>query len=95
MCCNKKLFLLAALCLALPLRVGAARAAASWEDLVEAGGGATVGESGMAPHYTRPQTFRGMGVPEVLVSGDHAAIEAWRHEAARAKTRRNRGDLVE
>jgi tRNA (guanine37-N1)-methyltransferase len=43
------------------------------------------------PHYTRPREFRGMAVPDVLVSGDHAAIEAWRREAAREKTRRNRG----
>ncbi|HLB39334.1 MAG TPA: tRNA (guanosine(37)-N1)-methyltransferase TrmD [Actinomycetota bacterium] len=47
------------------------------------------------PHYTRPQEFRGMRVPEVLVSGDHAAIEAWRRDAARAKTARNRPDLLE
>ncbi len=46
------------------------------------------------PHYTRPQEFRGMRVPDVLVSGDHAAIEAWRRDAARAKTRRNRPDLA-
>lgn len=45
------------------------------------------------PVYTRPQEFRGMRVPEVLVSGDHAAIEAWRRAAARAKTARNRPDL--
>jgi tRNA (guanine37-N1)-methyltransferase len=45
------------------------------------------------PHYTRPQEFRGMRVPDVLTSGDHAAIEAWRVEGARAKTRRNRPDL--
>jgi tRNA (guanine37-N1)-methyltransferase len=45
------------------------------------------------PHYTRPREFRGMRVPEVLVSGDHAAIAAWRHEAALAKTRKNRPDL--
>ncbi len=45
------------------------------------------------PHYTRPQEFRGMRVPDVLISGDHAAIEAWRVEGARAKTRRNRPDL--
>jgi tRNA (guanine37-N1)-methyltransferase len=45
------------------------------------------------PHYTRPQEFRGMRVPDVLVSGDHAAIEAWRRDAARAKTARNRPDL--
>ena len=46
------------------------------------------------PHYTRPREFRGMAVPEVLLSGDHAAIEAWRAEAARAKVRRNRPDLL-
>lgn len=46
------------------------------------------------PHYTRPREFRGMAVPDVLVSGDHAAIEAWRREAARAKTERNRPDLL-
>ena len=45
------------------------------------------------PHFTRPQEFRGMRVPDVLTSGDHAAIETWRLEAARAKTRRNRPDL--
>jgi tRNA (guanine37-N1)-methyltransferase len=45
------------------------------------------------PHYTRPQDFRGMWVPDVLTSGDHAAIETWRVEGARAKTRRNRPDL--
>jgi tRNA (guanine37-N1)-methyltransferase len=45
------------------------------------------------PHYTRPAEFRGMTVPEVLLSGDHARIEAWRREAAAAKTRRNRPDL--
>ena len=47
------------------------------------------------PHYTRPRTFRGMEVPEVLVSGDHARIADWRREAAREKTRRNRPDLLE
>jgi tRNA (guanine37-N1)-methyltransferase len=45
------------------------------------------------PHYTRPRDFRGMGVPEVLVSGDHAAIATWRRDAAARKTRRNRPDL--
>ncbi len=47
------------------------------------------------PHYTRPREFRGMEVPEVLVSGDHARIERWRREAAEAKTRRNRPDLLD
>jgi tRNA (guanine37-N1)-methyltransferase len=35
------------------------------------------------PHYTRPADFRGWGVPEVLLSGDHARIEAWRREHVR------------
>jgi tRNA (guanine37-N1)-methyltransferase len=47
------------------------------------------------PHYTRPQEFRGMRVPEVLLSGDHAAIERWRREKAVEKTRRMRPDLLE
>ena len=45
------------------------------------------------PHYTRPREFREMQVPEVLLSGNHGEIEAWRREAAREKTRRNRPDL--
>ena len=47
------------------------------------------------PHYTRPPEFRGMAVPEVLLSGNHAEIERWRREAAWEKTRRNRPDLLE
>jgi tRNA (guanine37-N1)-methyltransferase len=52
-------------------------------------------EPGLLDHpvYTRPQAFRGMQVPEVLVSGDHTAIAAWRRRAAEAKTARNRPDL--
>lgn len=46
------------------------------------------------PHYTRPRTFRGMDVPEVLLTGDHERIAAWRKAAALAKTRRNRPDLL-
>jgi tRNA (guanine37-N1)-methyltransferase len=46
------------------------------------------------PHYTRPQEFRGLRVPDALVSGDHARIEAWRRRAAEEKTRRNRPDLL-
>ena len=55
------------------------------------------GEDGLLdhPHYTRPQEFRGMSVPEVLLSGNHAEIERWRREAARVKTRRNRPDLLD
>lgn len=40
------------------------------------------------PQYTRPREFRGLYVPEVLLSGDHRRIEAWRHEQAVAATRR-------
>jgi tRNA (guanine37-N1)-methyltransferase len=47
------------------------------------------------PHYTRPAEFRGMRVPDVLLSGDHAEVERWRREAAVEKTRRNRPDLLE
>ncbi|HEY1331670.1 MAG TPA: tRNA (guanosine(37)-N1)-methyltransferase TrmD [Actinomycetota bacterium] len=47
-----------------------------------------------APHYTRPREFRGLSVPDVLTSGDHAAVEAWRRDAALEKTRRNRPDLL-
>ncbi len=46
------------------------------------------------PQYTRPPEFRGMKVPDVLLSGNHAEIERWRKEAAVAKTRRNRPDLL-
>ena len=54
-------------------------------------------ESGLLdhPHYTRPRVFEGYAVPEVLVSGDHQAIERWRRDAAREKTRRNRPDLLD
>jgi tRNA (guanine37-N1)-methyltransferase len=38
------------------------------------------------PHYTRPAEFRGWRVPDVLLSGDHARIEAWRHEQSRQRT---------
>jgi len=46
------------------------------------------------PQWTRPPEFRGMSVPEVLVSGNHGAVDAWRHEQAFERTRRNRPDLL-
>lgn len=46
------------------------------------------------PHYTRPADFRGLGVPDVLLSGDHAAIERWRREEAERRTRERRPDLL-
>lgn len=45
------------------------------------------------PHYTRPAEFRGWKVPDVLLSGDHAAVERWRNERARELTRSRRGDM--
>jgi tRNA (guanine37-N1)-methyltransferase len=54
------------------------------------------GEEGILdhPHYTRPREFRGMSVPDVLLSGNHAEIERWRRAVALEKTRRNRPDLM-
>ncbi len=46
------------------------------------------------PQYTRPPEFRGMGVPEVLLSGDHAAIARWRREQALIRTGERRPDLL-
>lgn len=46
------------------------------------------------PQYTRPVEFRGAEVPEVLRSGDHAKIDAWRNEQAVIKTKKNRPDLL-
>ncbi|HRX53364.1 MAG: tRNA (guanosine(37)-N1)-methyltransferase TrmD [Verrucomicrobiales bacterium] len=45
------------------------------------------------PHYTRPAEFRGMKVPDILLSGHHARIEAWRRERGLERTRENRPDL--
>jgi tRNA (guanine37-N1)-methyltransferase len=46
------------------------------------------------PHYTRPAEFRGRAVPEVLLSGDHAAIARWRSQRAQETTRERRPDLL-
>jgi tRNA (guanine37-N1)-methyltransferase len=46
------------------------------------------------PHYTRPPEYRGLGVPEVLLSGDHGAIERWRRQQAQARTVARRPDLL-
>ena len=47
------------------------------------------------PHYTRPAVFRGMEVPPVLLSGDHAAVARWRREQSLERTARLRPDLLE
>ncbi|MBN2559973.1 MAG: hypothetical protein JXQ75_03475 [Phycisphaerae bacterium] len=46
------------------------------------------------PQYTRPRVFRGMEVPEVLLSGDHGKIRAWRAEQSLKRTRERRPDLL-
>ena len=47
------------------------------------------------PHYTRPAEWEGQGIPEVLTSGNHAAIDKWRHEQALELTRARRPDLLD
>jgi len=46
-----------------------------------------------APQYTRPAEFRDWKVPEILLSGNHAQIAAWRKEQSKKRTRENRPDL--
>jgi len=46
------------------------------------------------PHYTRPEVYEGWGIPDVLKSGNHAAIEKWRKERALEATRERRPDLL-
>ena len=53
------------------------------------------GMSGLEyPQYTRPAEFRGMKVPDILVSGNHAEIEKWRREQAKKRTKERRPDLL-
>ncbi len=65
------------------------------------GNEASAGEESFAgdlleyPHYTRPATFRGWEVPEVLRSGDHGRVERWRLATALARTLARRPDLIE
>jgi tRNA (guanine37-N1)-methyltransferase len=47
------------------------------------------------PQFTRPAEFEGARVPDVLLSGDHGAVERWRREQALERTRANRSDLLE
>ena len=47
------------------------------------------------PQYTRPASYRGMDVPEILLSGDHGKVEAWRREQAVIRTAQQRPDLIE
>jgi tRNA (guanine37-N1)-methyltransferase len=58
--------------------------------------GASHGNHGILdyPHYTRPPSFRGWDVPEILLGGNHEEIRRWRHRRALEKTQRNRPDLL-
>jgi tRNA (guanine37-N1)-methyltransferase len=47
------------------------------------------------PQYTRPREFRGLSVPEVLLSGDHGAVARWRRQQSLDRTRVRRADLLE
>jgi tRNA (guanine37-N1)-methyltransferase len=60
------------------------------------GADSTCGSNGLLdyPHYTRPAEFRGMAVPEALMSGNHEDIRRWRRHRALEKTFRNRPDLL-
>ena len=46
------------------------------------------------PHYTRPREYRGRAVPDILLGGNHAAIEAWRREQSKIRTADRRSDLI-
>jgi tRNA (guanine37-N1)-methyltransferase len=61
------------------------------------GADSTCGSNGLLdyPHYTRPAEFRGIAVPEALMSGNHEEIRRWRRQRALGKTFRNRPDLLE
>jgi tRNA (guanine37-N1)-methyltransferase len=61
------------------------------------GADSTCGSNGLLdyPHYTRPADFRGMPVPEALMSGNHEEIRRWRRQQALKKTLRNRPDLLQ
>jgi tRNA (guanine37-N1)-methyltransferase len=61
------------------------------------GADSTCGSNGLLdyPHYTRPAEFRGIAVPEALLSGNHEEIRRWRRQRALEKTLRNRPDLLE
>ena len=65
-------------------------------ELPSDGPSSTCGSGGLLdyPHYTRPAEFRGMAIPEVLVSGNHEQIRRWRRISALRKTLHNRPDLL-
>ena len=70
---------------------------AAGAEIVGGGASSTCVSGGLLdyPHYTRPAEFRGMAVPEVLVTGNHDEIRKWRRKTAIEKTLRNRPDLID
>lgn len=62
----------------------------AWHDSFSEGAGRRLDH----PHYTRPPRWQGRDVPEVLLSGDHAAVERWRNQQARQRTCERRPDLL-
>jgi tRNA (guanine37-N1)-methyltransferase len=89
------LVMIEAICRLLPGVLGNAESAA--DDSFGFGDGLTGSRmAGLVegPSYTRPRVWRGREVPEVLLSGDHAAIARWRRDSALRRTARNRPDLV-
>lgn len=66
------------------------------KQIVKGGKSATVGRGVLdCPHYTRPPSFRGYDVPEVLMGGNHEEVRRWRRKKSLEKTVRNRPDLLE
>ncbi|HYZ56330.1 MAG TPA: tRNA (guanosine(37)-N1)-methyltransferase TrmD [Streptosporangiaceae bacterium] len=89
------LVMVEAVCRLLPGVLGNERSASD-----DSFGGDTAEAAGMAgllegPVYTRPRSWRGRDVPDILLSGDHAAIARWRRDAALLRTAANRPDLIE
>jgi tRNA (guanine37-N1)-methyltransferase len=89
------LVMVEAVCRLLPGVLGNERSASD-----DSFGGDTAQAAGMAgllegPVYTRPRSWRGRDVPDILLSGDHAAIARWRRDTALLRTAANRPDLVE
>lgn len=85
------LVMIEAICRLIPGVLGNAESAL--DDSFGAGDGPMCGLV-EGPGYTRPRTWRDLAVPEVLLSGDHAAITRWRRDQALARTARNRPDLA-
>jgi tRNA (guanine37-N1)-methyltransferase len=77
------------------LRAGSTRAEATGVEPKRADSTCASGGLLDYPHYTRPAEFRGIKVPDVLMSGNHEDIKRWRRRSALEKTLRNRPDLLE